>query len=257
MHTWRLIDSGCGAGAGHMALDEALLLACADGAPPTLRLFAFQPPALTLGRFQAALRDVDSASCEANGLQVVRRPTGGRAVLHTADLCYAIVAPKNDPQVGGSIRDSYCRLSEALTLALAKVGAPADCVADTEAAGYGASAACFALAAPYELQSDSRKLVGSAQVRSQAAFLQQGSVRLAADSGLEAALLGLEAPLPALSDVLGHMVSYDEMALAMRDAFAECFGVRLERAVPTPAERNLAAQLEREKYADAAWTWQR
>ena len=257
MKRWRLIDNGCGPGARQMALDEALLLACEAGAPPALRLFAFQPPALTLGRFQAARRDVDAVACEANGVSVVRRPTGGRAVLHTADLCYAVVAPKDDPQVGGSIGDSYCRLSEALTLALAKVGAPADCLADTEAVGYGASAACFARAAPYEPQSASRKLVGSAQVRSQTAFLQQGSVRLAADSGLEASLLGLPAPLPALNDVLDRTVSYEEMAAAMRDAFAECFGVRLEPGEPTRGERELAERLQREKFADAAWTWQR
>ncbi|HZP25444.1 MAG TPA: biotin/lipoate A/B protein ligase family protein [Dehalococcoidia bacterium] len=257
MSAWRLIESGPCPGAEQMALDEALHFCCERGDAPTLRLFAFEPRALTLGRFQAARRDIDPAACEGHSVEVVRRPTGGRAVLHTADLCYAVIAPTDDPEIGGSINDSYCRLSEALTRALATVGAPAECLAAPAGPDYGAPAACFALTAAHEPQLGASKLVGSAQVRSQTAFLQQGSVRLAADSDLEAKLLGLSISMPALSDLLGRAISYKEMAAAMRDAFRECFAIALEPAEPTARERELADRLAREKYTDAAWTWQR
>src|SRR5438093_13692851 len=98
-----------------MAIDEAILAGCSEGtSPPTLRLYQFSPPCLSLGRFQDPERDADPAACAARGIEIVVRPTGGRAVLHWGDLVYAVTAPEDEPLVRGGIIRSYRRISEAL-----------------------------------------------------------------------------------------------------------------------------------------------
>lgn len=112
--TWRFLDCGPGPGARQMATDEALLDAVARGrSPPILRVFAFQPACLSLGRFQVAPRDHHPGDVD-----IVRRPSGGRAVLHSGDLCYSVVARGDDRTVGGSSRESYRRIALALAFAL-------------------------------------------------------------------------------------------------------------------------------------------
>lgn len=260
MTAWRFIDSGLAPGASQMALDEALLLACRPDSSPILRVFSFQPSSLSLGRFQPARGQIDSAACRQAGVDVVRRPTGGRAVLHTADLCYAVVAPVSDPLAGGAIRDSYCNIAAALSAALARVGLPPEaCNADilNTPADRTDSAACFATTMDFEAFSGGAKLIGSAQVRRGNALLQQGSVRLETSVALESLLLGESAGLPTLSGILGRLLDYDEMAAALRESFIETFTVDLDACAPTTKEQELAQRLAAEKYGADAWTWQR
>ncbi|MFQ6019141.1 MAG: biotin/lipoate A/B protein ligase family protein [Dehalococcoidia bacterium] len=253
--TWRFLDSGGAPGARQMAVDEALLEMVALGrSPPVLRLFAFDPVCLSLGRFQAY-------SDGSHGVDTVRRPSGGRAVLHASDLCYTVVAPLDDPSVGGRSRDSYCRIALALTHALALLGAR-DVRFGPDREGHGRSKrpdlsgrACFADIGPYELTVGGVKTVGSAQVRRGGAFLQQGSLRLAADLGLEARLL--ERSQPALSDILGRAVGYAEAARTLRRAFAEALALTLEDSSLTAEEEALARALEAIRYANPDWTRQR
>jgi len=248
--TWRFLDAGPAPGARQMATDEALLEAVARGqSPPLLRVFAFQPVCLSLGRFQASKGQLSRSDIE--GLDIVRRPTGGRAVLHCDDLCYAIVAPANDPDVGGGILDSYCRIARILSHALTLLGAtdirfrPAD----GHAPG---SSSCFAALGPFELTLKGAKILGSAQVRRSSAFLQQGSIRLESDPQLENLLLKETAP--SLRDLLGYRIAYSEAATALRNAFAEALGP-LESSALRPDEVAQTATLERERYANPAWTW--
>ncbi len=260
MTAWRFIDSGLAPGAGQMALDEALLLVCRPDSPPVLRVFSFQPFCLSLGRFQPARGQIDSAACRQAGVDVVRRPTGGRAVLHTTDLCYAIVAPVSDPLAGGAIRDSYCNIAAALSAALARVGLPPegyDAASLSKPAIRTDTAACFATAAEFEPSSGGAKLIGSAQVRRGKALLQQGSVRLAATPDLESLLLAESAGLPSLSGILARPLDYAEMAAALRESFIETFTVDLDAYAPTTEEQELARRLAAEKYGAPAWTWQR
>jgi lipoate-protein ligase A len=224
-----------------MAIDEALLTLCGQGrSSPTLRLFSFRPPCLSLGRFQPAPPETEREA----GLEIVRRPTGGRAVLHRGDICYSVVAPADHPLVAGSIHQSYGKIARALATGLAILGLPPL----REAAAQGRLPEgdwCFEAIAPHELALDGAKLVGSAQLRRDGILLQQGSIRLAPDGRG-----------PSIEEVLGRRVSRREMAQALAEGFTRAWGVQFRRGRLTTEEEQLAQRLEREKYANPAWTTQ-
>jgi len=223
-----------------MAVDVALHAACARGlAPPTLRIFSFHPPCLSLGRHQRD--DALLAKCRALGLSWARRPTGGGAVLHAGDVCFSLVAPLDDPHVGGPLRRSYCQVAAALTRALRALGL------DAAQACEGAprpqrGGACFAAPAPLEVVAEGAKLVGSAQWRRGGVLVHQGAVRTRADAALEAELFG--APLgPTLCRLLGRDLDYQEVARALVEGFAQALGLELVPAPLTPWEEETARRL--------------
>ncbi len=169
---WLLIDDvdGTRSAAGQMAADLTLLDEVAGGAPPALRLYTWHAPALSLGRFQPD-DDVDRAACDRLGVEVVRRPTGGRALLHGGDLTYAVVF-RRPRGAAGSVDMLFRRLAAALVAGLAQLGVPA-CL------GRGAGdvgPACFSAARGADLRVGDRKLCGSAQLQREGAVLQHGSV---------------------------------------------------------------------------------
>ncbi len=178
---WRLIiDEPCD-GATNMAIDEAILEAVGRGdAPVTLRLYRWEPACLSLGYAQP-VSDVDFARLAERNWHVVRRMTGGRAILHTDELTYSIALPLTHPLVSGTIPDSYRRLSSALMTALHKIGldANADKRINTHAAPVGP--VCFEVPSDYEITASGKKLIGSAQVRKHNGALQHGSLPLCGD----------------------------------------------------------------------------
>jgi lipoate-protein ligase A len=243
MEVWRFLDGGWATGARQMAVDDALLTLCGRGqCPPTLRLFGFRPACLSLGRFQPA----DQVP-RAPGVDLVRRPTGGGAVVHQGDVCYSIVLPLSHPLAAGGIRQSYQRLARGLGAALEALGLSP--LAPTAAASRRPqrSGWCFEAAAPYELALAGRKLVGSAQARRGGALLQQGSIRLAPEPA-EATLA------TSLQEALGRPVSWDELGEALVSGFARAWGIEIRPRQLTVDEEELARRLERERYADPDWT---
>jgi lipoyl(octanoyl) transferase len=155
-----------------MAADDALLAEVAAGAPPALRLYRWSPPALSLGRFQPD-DDVDPTACARLGVEVVRRPTGGRGLLHGADLTYAVALPR-PPGAAGGVDAVYCLLAGALIAGLARLGVDAAVARHDGPAG----PVCFAGQQGADLRVGERKLCGSAQVRRRGAVLQHGSILL-------------------------------------------------------------------------------
>ena len=259
--TWRLLNSGMADGATNMAVDEAIARAVADGrVPPTLRLYAWAPPCLSLGRAQAGEK-VDRTACLRDGVDVVRRPTGGRAILHTDELTYSVVAPPDEPRLAGDILSSYRRLSRAILAALEHLNVPA--MSQEEHRGDRAfNPVCFEVPSSYELTTlDGRKLVGSAQMRTEGAVLQHGVIPLAGDIARICAYL-IGAPEPArvraraatLEDVLGRTFEWKEAAQAMLAGFSRALNLTLQPGTLTPQERAWRAELE-QKYASDAWTW--
>src|SRR5215471_2221952 len=167
---WRFVNTGNGTAAFNMALDEALLLVHEAGAAlPTLRVYGWCQPTLSLGYAQNARQEVDLAACQARGVTVVRRPTGGRAVLHDQEVTYSVVLPllADGPS---TISEHYRRIGMALATALQSLGIPV-CLARpqvrTASSHALASPACFAALSRYELSAAGRKNVGSAQKRAQ------------------------------------------------------------------------------------------
>ena len=159
----------------------------AEPAEPVLRLFGFVPPGITLGHSQRAEHELDLARCRADGVTWARRPTGGRAIFHSEEWTYSLAAPIGDPDWGGTLGESYARVSRLILASLVRLGVPAEMAgADggrrpIPAAGSSeraAAPACFATAARHEILLHGRKLVGSAQRRTAGGLLQQGSVLL-------------------------------------------------------------------------------
>jgi lipoate-protein ligase A len=248
-----------------MALDEALMASARAGAV-TLRFYGWSPACLSFGRNQAARGRYDPEAARGRGIDVVRRPTGGRAVLHRREITYSVIAPAG---LWGGLRECYGRINRGLARGLAEVGVPLDSVASVET-GSGTKAAppplaraCFRDPLPGELTSGGRKLVGSAQWRVDGALLQHGSILIDDDqSQVDALLLAPPAgePLPSgacsIHELLGRVPPREEMLSALAAGFAEEFEVQLEPGEPDTSEQRAARSLEA-RYLDPGWTWRR
>jgi lipoate-protein ligase A len=248
-----------------MAVDEAIVRAVAAGRVlPTLRLYAWTPPCLSLGRAQPG-DEIDHAACARDGVHVVRRPTGGRAILHTDELTYSVIAPPHEPRLVGDILTSYHRLSQALLAALRHLGATTH-TRDTGHAmpeGQNTNPVCFETPSHYELVAgDGRKLVGSAQMRIHGAVLQHGTLPLVGDMARICRYLA-DPPNPArvraraatLEGVLDRPVGWEQAAAAMVAGFGAALNLTLRPGELTLEEQGWLAELRTEKYASDAWTW--
>ena len=168
MNTWRLLVTPPARGAWNMAVDEAILEHAKAGrgdSLPTLRLYAWDPACLSLGHAQP-IADVDRARLEARGWEVVRRLTGGRAILHTDELTYSVIGGAAEPVLAGSVLESYNRLAQALLHAVKDLGLPVEMKeAVHSSSGTHANPVCFEVPSSYEITVDGKKLIGSAQAR--------------------------------------------------------------------------------------------
>jgi lipoyl(octanoyl) transferase len=270
--TWRLmIETTPRSGAANMALDQAIAVACAAGeSPPTLRFYQWHPPAISLGRHQAAA-EIDAATVAAHGYEIVRRTTGGRAILHIDELTYSVAAPATEPRVAGGVMDAYLRLSNALVAGLQVIGVAADKAGSDVRTGPDVSAACFEVPSAYEITVQGRKLMGSAQSRRAKYVLQHGSLPLRGDITRLIPVLALApeerdhlrrqlaAHACTLATALGvaddaPSVGFNRVAEAMMQGFATTLNLTFQRGGPTPRELQNAAQLIREQYANTTWT---
>ena len=227
MTHWRALETGARRGAWNMAVDAALLTEVERGAsPPTIRFYAWNPPAVSIGFHQPDPGPVEAARIAALGLEWVRRPTGGRAVYHgprAAELTYAVAARLGVGGMPAAPSDCYHLIHAAIADALARLGAPVQLAGRRRTTLRPASRqACFAASVPGEIVARGRKLVGSAQRRSRRAFLQHGSIPLAGDqSALASIWPGSLDPDRAttVSDAAGRSIDFDELASALAAAF--------------------------------------
>lgn len=265
---WRLVRTEPANGPWNMAVDEAILEAVGrSDVPPTLRLYAWDPPCLSLG-FAQPVKDVDLDGLARNGWQLVRRPTGGRAILHTDELTYSVIAPGDEPRVAGSVLESYRRLSQALVNALQRLGLPA--LAEKEYAlpqGIQAGApVCFEVPSNYEITVAGKKLVGSAQARRKPGVIQHGSLPLYGDLTRitqalaypdEAARQRAAARLlehAATAEMLGQPLNWAASAEAFASAFQETLNLTFREERLTSGELRRADELVDQKYAHPSWT---
>jgi lipoate-protein ligase A len=264
--TWRLIVDGEADGATNMALDQAILDTVVEGAsPPTLRFYAWSPPCLSLGRGQS-LADADLVACRAAGVDVVRRPTGGRSILHIDELTYSVALLQTDPRAEGGVVESYRRLSEGLLAGLGRLGVQAAQAVSQGPASAEVTAICFETPADYEITVDGRKLVGSAQWRARGGVLQHGTLPLCGDltrivdylilsdaeRGAQRRRLHLHALT--LEGASGPRVSFARAVQALAEGFAQALDLTLLPGELTPRERAQAAEIRANVYADPGWT---
>lgn len=189
MSTWRVLDTGASAGSLNMAIDQAILAMHARGeSPPTLRIYQWSPPAISLGYFQRC-HGVDIAACRRLGIDVVKRPTGGRAVLHFGDLTYAVVAGTTDGIPSG-VTAAYHLICQGLAAAFRVLGFEAEL--GCQGTGSPRSDMCFLTSTAGDLLHKGRKFVGSAQTWEGSSMLQHGSIILEPHPEILARLQGSE-----------------------------------------------------------------
>jgi len=267
--TWRLLVMKPASGAWNMAVDEAILNAVGKGSvPPTLRLYAWNPPCLSLG-FAQPVSEVDLAVLEEKDWELVRRPTGGRAILHTDELTYSVIGPGQEPRLAGSVLESYRRLAQGLLAALSCLGLQAS-AEDRYTLPVGTDPAgpvCFEVPSNYEITVRGKKLIGSAQARRRDGVLQHGSLPLTGDltritqalvfpdeEAREEAARRLLARAATVETVLARQVSWEEAAESFAAGFSKALNLRLESSELTPGEQERALELLHRKYRSKEWT---
>ncbi len=268
MDTWRLLLTPPARGAWNMAVDEAILESVGRGASlPTLRLYAWQPPCLSLGYAQP-FSDVDRPRLQERGWDMVRRPTGGRAILHSDELTYAVVAPPDEPRLAGTLLESYNRLAQALLAAMQLLGLPVEIQEHAALpAAQNTNPVCFEVPSTYEITVGGKKLVGSAQARRKEGLLQHGSLPLSGDlrritqalsfpdeAARARAAERLLARAATVEAVLGRPVSWEAAAQAFMAAFCDTLALNLEPQDLTSAEKARVEELVKDKYAHPKWT---
>jgi lipoate-protein ligase A len=256
---WRLLDTPPAPGAWNMAVDDALAESVRAGGPPVLRVYRWSPPCLSLGRNQPT-DGYDREEIARRGLDVVRRPTGGRAVLHHRELTYSVAT--REGELGGP-RQAYATINRALVAGLRRLGVPAHLQpAGTERAPLPSLAPCFEQPVEGEVTAAGRKLVGSAQRAERGVMLQHGSLPIEDDQSAVVQLLREEARGPApeppatLADLLGTVPAWETLVEALAAGWTETLCVALRRDDVT-GEEERGAEGFRARYEDPAWTWHR
>lgn len=258
---FRLLDTPPAAGAYNMAVDEALMQSVRAGGEPVLRFYRWQPGCLSLGRNQPAAGVYDRTRIAEHGLDVVRRPTGGRAVLHRRELTYSVVAGEG---LLGGLRESYSRINRALAAGLRALGAPVEVVLESATpAPVPTAEPCFREPVVGEVVAEGRKLVGSAQVRERGVMLQHGSLLLHDDQALLSHLADDSAALSAargspstLADFLDPLPDWSTLTAALVAGWGEEFGSDPEPSGLSAAEHASLPELL-EKHQNLEWIWRR
>ncbi len=254
----RLIDSGpASSGPINMGIDEAILGSVSSRrSPPTLRLYRWAPPCVTVGYFQSLEAEVDIEACRSFGVDAVRRLTGGGAVFHDAEITYSLVVPLGHELAPADILESYRRICAGLVRGLALLGIEASFEPINDVAAGG------------------KKVSGNAQTRRQGCLLQHGTVLLDLDPERMFSLLrvpaeklkgrlieDVKARVTSMRALLGRELPYDEAADALRRGFAEAwgasYGIELENAALSEAEAGRASALAAERFASKEWNCRR
>ena len=250
---WRLLIDDDLPGARNMARDVAMLEAVAsDEATPTLRLYGWDPPCLSLGRHQG-IEAVDLEFCRAEGIDVVRRPTGGRALLHHLELTYAVIAPLAVGPLPRGLQEAYRAICTALVRAVRTLGVDADLTGgevNLQLPNPKTTIPCFEAPAGGEVVVGGRKLIGSAMRAHGGAILQHGAILLDWDGRLQAGAMGLDDDgslrphITTLTEQLGTEVLRADLERSITRAFAEELGIELEPGKFSGRERAREEQLE-------------
>jgi lipoate-protein ligase A len=251
---WRFLDSGGLDGAEQMALDAGLMDRARLTGEAVLRVYEWARPTLSFGRHESVRGRFMPEALEQENVAAVRRPTGGRVLMHDREVTYSVTAPAPEDE---RLKESYRRINAVLVNAIARLGVRVE-EAISSAPRRPGGAACFAEPSEGELVVAGRKLVGSAQLRERGALLQHGSILIEDDQPRIAALaaqpLVPAQPAATLHASLGRAPSYAEV----RDALVAALG-ELEQA-PEPLPEHEAATFaapHRDKFASAQWTWRK
>ena len=264
----RFIDTGENNGAMNMAIDEALLtLEKEKKLPPALRVYRFMPPTLSIGYFQSMNREIDIERCKEKGYDYVRRPTGGRAVLHDKELTYSVTIAYPHRILDMNLLDSFHYICKGIIRAIDLLGGKAyfSSREDHEIS----SPSCFAAPTFSDILINGKKVVGSAQMRNSNGLLQHGSIlyrvnvndifdcfNMDAEKKKKLAKLASE-KISSLSDEIGKEITFDMIKDALKKGMAETLGEELVEIRLSDDEIKLANKLYKEKYSTNKWNFKR
>ena len=271
---WRFLSTGSRDAASNMAIDEALLLNHEAGStPPILRVYAWDTPTLSLGYAQNTAQEVNLTGCRQHGVDIIRRPTGGRAVLHDQEVTYSLILPttlSQGVQGADTLTEHYRRIGLALTAALQQLGLPVHferAHRRPPASRLPASPACFSALARYEISVAGKKIVGSAQKRLHNSLLQHGSIPLELNRVrlFQCLQTAPEYRSALIQEAYTTMTSINEIApapipvaiihRALQAGLAASFDIEFIQDTLQPAELQLATELRTTKYATYSWNY--
>ncbi|MBI3584918.1 MAG: lipoate--protein ligase family protein [Nitrospinae bacterium] len=261
MHICRLIRDGFNDGFYNMAVDEAVADAVEKGASPsTLRLYGWKSPTLSIGYSQRTDKKIDTGYCRKNKIDIVLRPTGGRAVLHDKEVTYSLASPKNNPLFPDNISGTYKAISVAMTKGLSFLDIDANISTLRTPHSELRTSSCFATTSQYEITVNGKKLIGSAQRRFKNSFLQHGSIPLENHHDKLALCLGfkkghkskkfvklLKEKSIALNELNERVYSYNEVVDALMRGFEGVLKIQFKISPLTEYELKLAKKLYERK----------
>ena len=275
MQTWRLIDNGPANAATNMAIDEAIALASRLGhSPTTLRFYTWYPSALSIGYFQSIEEEIRLAHCKAQGYGFVRRPTGGKAVLHDQELTYSVAARADNSLFPKDLHGTFLVIAQAFIRGLDGLGIKAQVFGPEsrrrQAISPQSSQACFATAMGFEIGVEGKKLIGSAQRRWREGFLQHGSILLEFHpeklfdllkfpdgKRRKQALDKAVQVVTSLSSILQKRLDPNRLKEGLIKGFEETLKIQVAPSPLAPFELELAQTLIQKKYGTDAWNLHR
>jgi lipoate-protein ligase A len=271
--SWRFLDTGFLTGYENMAIDEAVFIGCREKKlPPTIRIYGWTPPAVSLGYFQKAENAVDLEACRRRGVDVVRRLSGGRSVLHHRELTYSIICREGTPPLGSSVLETYKTISKCLITTLKALGLDVKWVAsrDKHAASMAKdkTASCFSSPSWYEITVEGKKICGSAQKRGDGVLLQHGSLLIEYDPELLAEVLvskkeeeefltEIRTSTTAINQHLSQKVDFDQLKKLVLQGFKDQLKIFLSPGELSEYESHLKNHLLKEKYSTDSWNLHR
>ena len=280
---WRLIKDNYHTGFMNMAIDEAIMIAHREGlVPPTIRFYQWSPPAVSLGYFQDLKKEIDVEACQDLGIDIVRRPTGGKAVLHDKELTYSFIIRESHPLVNNSILETYKKISRGIIRGLSYLGITAELVPlreklksdslhrgeKSEIRHSNLKSICFSVPSQYEVRIDGKKIVGSAQVRKGEIVLQHGSLLIELEKDKLFSVFNFPSArikerlktrfnATSLEEILKKKINFSELSEILPRGFEEEFGVRLIEGKLTEQEEKILKDLLENKYSTYDWNYER
>ncbi|MEH7009844.1 biotin/lipoate A/B protein ligase family protein [Neobacillus niacini] len=273
---WRFIDSGNCSPSFNMALDEALLDWHSEGKiPPVIRFYGWEPATLSIGYFQKVEKEIDLEAVKAHGLGFVRRPTGGRGVLHEHELTYSVIVSEDHPEMPKTVTEAYRVISEGILKGFHQLGLEAYFAVprtdeERSALKNPRSAVCFDAPSWYELVVEGRKVAGSAQTRQKGVILQHGSILLDLDEDKLFSLFkypnervkermksAFKSKAVAINEISPRRFTLEEAKDAFYKGFAEGLNIELESYELTEEELAYVNKIAKERYENDEWNFKR
>nr|WP_272509030.1 biotin/lipoate A/B protein ligase family protein [Psychrobacillus psychrodurans] len=273
---WYFINSGPCSPSYNMAMDEALLDWHSEGLiPPVIRFYEWNPATLSIGYFQTVEKEIDMDAVKRLGLGFVRRPTGGRGVLHEHELTYSVIVTESYPSMPATVTEAYRVISEGLLLGFQNLGLNAyfsipNTDEQKENLKKPKSAVCFDAPSWYELVVEGKKVAGSAQTRQKGVILQHGAILLdldedklietfkfTSDEVRNRVRKGLSQKAVSINKIISKPITIEECKVAFKKGFADALEIELVEYTLTEEQQTYVKELEATRYDNDEWNFKK